>query len=476
MKLPISNKLIKREQERRKATARAFDVSQYLFDKQLKFKQDVKPFKTAVCSRRAGKTIECAADLIDTALKHNDVICIYITLSRNNAKKLIWKELKKINRDFKLGIHFDNTELSATTRNGSVIYVSGAKDATEIEKFRGLPIKKCYIDECQSFRSYLQDLIDDVIAPALMDHAGELCLIGTPGPVPAGYFFECTQSPAWSHHSWTFFDNPFITQKSGMTHLDLLNRELERRGVTVDDPTIQREWFGKWVMDADSLLLRYEATKNHFDSLPPGKYNYIMGIDVGFNDADAIAIVAWNEDSKVTYLVEELVVAKQDLTSLVEQIQAFRKKYEISKMLIDSGGLGKKLAEEMRRRHHIPVHPADKARKMENVAFLNDALRTGRFMARKDSRFAQDTYLVEVDRDKSTPEKIKVKDNFHSDIIDAVLYAFKESPAFAYQPPSVKPTPNTPAWYDAQVSEMEAAAEEFFSAQEQLTRDEDEYL
>lgn len=474
-KLQISNKLIKRELARRQASAASFDINEFLFEAQAKFKLDPAPFKTAVCSRRAGKTVECAADLIDTSLKTAGVVCIYITLSRTNAKKLIWKELKEIARTKGLDVHFDNTELSATFNNNSVIYISGAKDASEIEKFRGLPIKLCYIDECQSFRAYLQTLIDDIIAPALMDHAGSLCLIGTPGPVPAGYFYECTQNKAWSHHSWTFFDNPFIEAKSGMKHVDLLNRELARRGVKIEDASIQREWFGKWALDSDSLLLKYDPSLNHYEDLPPDKYNYILGIDVGFVDADALAVIAWSEKSKVTYLVEEIVSAKQGLTELVDQIKALQKKYDISKMLIDEGGLGKKLAEEMRRRHHLPVHPADKARKMENVAFLNDALRTGRFKAKKDSVFAQDSYMVEIDRDKSTPDKIKVKDNFHSDIVDAVLYAFKDSPAFTFTPAKAKAQPHTKAWYDEQISDMEQAAIDYFTAQEEAEKDPYEY-
>lgn len=467
----ISNKLIQQERAKRAKSSTSFAIEDFLFEPQLKFKLDVAPFKTAVCSRRAGKTVECAADLIDTSLKNSGVVSIYITLSRKNAKKLIWKELKEIARVRKLDIHFDNTELSATFKNNSVIYVSGAKDASEIEKFRGLPIKLCYIDECQSFRAYLQTLIDDIIAPALMDHAGSLCLIGTPGPVPAGYFYDCTQSEAWSHHSWTFFDNPHIEAKSGMKHIDLLNRELKRRGVEASDPSIQREWYGKWVMDSDSLLLHYSTEINHYEELPPAKYSYILGIDIGFEDADALAVIAWSEDSKVTYLVEEVVTNKQGLTELVEQIQLLNTKYNIAKMIIDEGGLGKKLAEEMRRRHHLPVHPAEKQRKMENIAFLNDALRTGKFKARKNSTFAQDSYLVEIDRDKSTPDKIKVKDNFHSDIIDSVLYAFKASPAFAFQAPKPKPAYKSPQWYAEQVSEMEEAAEAFFTAQDEASKD-----
>ncbi len=459
-----------------------FSLGAFLFGKQLSFVEDPHSFKVAVCSRRSGKTVACAAHLIDTALKTSEVVCLYITLSRNNAKKLIWREIKKILHKYNIPAALDQQELSVTFTNGSIIYCSGAKDDSEIEKFRGLPIKLCYIDECQSFREYIRDLVDDIIAPALLDHAGDLCLIGTPGAIPSGYFAEiCGQVPekvfaseAWTNHHWTFFDNPYFPAviSGKYTHHQLLNRELKRRGVTVDDPSIQREWFGKWVLDPDSLWIRYSRERNHFDGgeHPKKNYNYIMGIDLGFNDADAICVLAWSEKDHTTYLVHELVVAKQGLTELVDQIKEISSMYPISKMVIDEGGLGKKLAEEMRRRHGLPVQAADKARKQENVAFLNDALRTGKFKAKADSKFAQDTYLVEIDRSKSRPDKIKLSDKYHSDIIDAVLYAFKESPAYAFTVPKEPPKPGSPQWNTEQQDSLFDDAMKHFQEQADLQR------
>ena len=432
-----------------------FRLETFLFGKQYEFVADSSPFKTAVCSRRSGKTIACAADLIDSAVQNPETIQLYVTLSRNNAKKIIWPEIQKINETYRLHGKPDNTELSLKFPNKSIIYLSGANDKSEIEKFRGLPLKKAYIDECQSFRSHIGDLIDDVLSPALMDYAGSLCLIGTPGPIPAGYFHDCAvTSSTWAHHSWTFWDNPFIATKSGMSHQQLLDRELKRRGVSTSDPSIQREWFGRWVLDSESLLLHYDASKNHYENLPQAQWNYIMGIDLGFNDADALAVLAWSETEPETYLVHELVTRKQALSELCSQMESLQRIYHCSKLLIDEGGLGKKLAEEIRRRFHIPVQAADKARKMENMAFLNDALRSSRFKAKKDSRFAQDSFLVEIDRDKTTPDKIKVKDTFHSDIVDAVLYAFKASPAYTFQVPIPKPKAGSPEWLKEQTDDM----------------------
>ncbi len=463
-----------------------FDLKNFLFDKQLKFVEDHRPFKVAVCSRRAGKTIACAADLIDTAIKNEGVVCLYITLASTNARGLLWPEIVKINNTYKLGGVADLVRLTMTFPNGSYVWCSGAKDAAEIEKFRGYALKKVYIDECQSFRSHLKELIDDVLIPALMDYDGSLCLIGTPGAVPAGYFAEVAGASKrvekentegeedendWARYHWTFFDNPHIALKSKKTHQQVLNRVLKMRGVTIEDPSIQREFFGRWVLDSESLWIKYNEKLNHFTHLPPGKkYHYLLGIDIGFKDSDALAVLAWEDNSKDIYLVEEMVNPKQDITDLVGQIKDIQSRYDITKMIMDEGGLGKKAAEEMRRRHQLPIHPADKARKQENVAFLNDALRTGRFKAKHDSRFSQDSFLVEIDWDKSRPDKLKISDKYHSDIIDAVLYAFKESPAYAYEPPPDRPRPGTKEWAEAQSKEMWEAAQEHFEAQAELER------
>lgn len=125
---------------------------------------------------------------------------------------------------------------------------------------------------------------------------------------------------------------------------------------------------------------------------------------------------------------------------------------------MDTGGLGKKVAEEIRRRFAIPIQAAEKTRKFEFIELLNDALRTGKFFAKRDSRFAQDSYLVEYDWDKSSQDKLVVSDRYHSDIIDATLYAFRESLHWLYEPEIPQPKPATPEWFLRQEEEMLEAA------------------
>jgi hypothetical protein len=458
--------------ELKKRSTKQFVLSDFLFEQQLKFVEDPARFKTAVTTRRSGKTVSCAADLINTAIETPEIVAVYITLTRGVAKRNIWPELKRINRTYKLGAEFNESDLSINFLNGSIIYLSGAADKADIEKFRGLSIKKVYLDECQSFPIYIQELIDEVLAPALMDHAGALILIGTPGPIPAGYFYDCANSTGWSHHFWSFFDNNhFPALRKGYTHQRILQEELDRTGLTLEHPKIQREWFGRWVLDKNSLVYQYSAAKNDYDTLPAHDYVFIMGIDVGYHDADAIAVLAYSEETRKTYLVEELLRPKQNISDLIDQIKQLRDKYAIDKMVIDTGGLGKKIAEELISRHGIAVEAADKTRKVEYIELMNDDLRTGRFMAKKGSQFAQDAMKVEWDFEKSTPEKRKISDRFHSDMCDAVLYCWRVSYSYMHTPKVVAPKWGTPAWANAEEERLEEEAMEFFTKMEENDKD-----
>lgn len=422
---------------------KVFRLEDFLFKEQLALAQDPAKFATAVCSVRAGKTVTCAADLIFTSLAKPGVVCLYITLARASAKRIIWPDLHKINRDYDLGGIPNESDLSLKFPNGSIIYCSGASDAAEIEKFRGLSnVALAYLDESQAFRSHIKELVEEILIKRLYDTNGRLRLIGTPGPIPAGYFYDASQSPKWSHHAWTLHSNPWIERKSGATVAQLIQQDCDRKGVTLDDPSIQRECFGRWVLDTNSLLLEYQAERNHYDALPSGVYTYILGMDFGYEDADAFSVLGWLEGSPNTYLIEELIAEKQTYEQMVGNFDRLYKKYSFSRVVADPGGGGKKLIESLKQRYPIPLNVADKVGKIANYGLLNNALRTSRFFAPKASRFAQDCNLLERDRDKSTPEKTVVKG--HSDAVDAVLYAFRESPAYGYIAPIQKPKLGTP--------------------------------
>lgn len=450
----------------------AFDIRKFCFDQQLALVNDPADFATACTSRRSGKTVASAADLVNTALNRQGIVCLYITLSRSSAKRLIWPELLTINRTYELGAVPNMADLSLTFPNKSVIYCSGAKNKSEIEKFRGLPIALCYIDEAQSFGAFIEELINDVISKALYDYNGRLRVTGTPPPLQNGYFYDICHSPQWSHHKWDMRQNPWIHKKSGKTAMEHIQKDMDRMGVDINNPTIQRECFGQWVTDSNALVFKYNKDVNSFFDLPEinkGSWSYIFGIDIGYEDADAIAVIAFHDHLKESFLVEEVIKTKQGVTDLARQIEELYKKYKPISMVMDAGALGKKIQSEFSRRFSLSIKAAEKTRKFEYIELLNDAMRTRKFFAKETGAFAEDSQKVEWNMDKSSGDKLIVSNRFHSDITDAVLYAFRDSLHFLAEDlvPAIRP--GTEEWIEREKELMEETALQMMEAKKSDT-------
>lgn len=402
-----------------------FTFKEYAFPAQYEaFRSEGARFRTIVTSRRFGKSQGIAGDMLDTCLTEKDITCLYITLTRENVRKILWGDLLKTIEKYKIKCKINQLNLEIHFPNGSRILSGGAKDATECEKYRGLKLRKVYLDEAQSFRTHINILINDILIPALRDLRGSIYLVGTPGPVPVGAFYDYSHNENWVNVVSTAFSNPYLHCPEEGRDLNItLAEERKLRGIDENDPSYQREAFGRWIEDSESLVFKYNEATNDYVSLPQTSMTYIFGIDIGFNDSDAIAVLAYSDRTNEVYIVEEKEGTGQDITTLAEEIKKLQRKYNPVKMVIDAGALGKKIQEELIVRHCLHIEAADKSRKFEYIELLNADLRRGIVRAKRDSLFAQDCKLVTWDR--SNREKLKVSSVYHSDIADAVLYAYR---------------------------------------------------
>jgi len=429
----------------------AFNLERVLFGPQLGFARDPSDHSTAVCSRRAGKTVGCAARLLEGPLRRN-APSLYFTTTRGQAKRNVWGTLLTLNRQHNLGFEPNETDLILKRGGKGMIYLTGADSSKEVEKWRGTGWGEVVGDEAQNLPEYLKGAVEDIIEPALMDHNGRISLIGTPSPVPVGFFYEACTSPMWSHHHWTVFENPHIPNPR-----EYLDKILVRRGLTESDPAIQREFFGRWVNDVDSLVFKFDATKNLYDLLPgdlPTPWKHVIGVDLGFDDSDAIAVLGFNDSTPNLYLRYEDVCPKQTVTQLSGKLRAMVEKFNPTSIVMDTGGLGKKIAEEISARYALPIQAAEKTRKYEYIELLNDALRSDRFFCQRGAKFAHDCMLVEWDLEKSSNDKRVIKDTYHSDITDAVLYAYRESLHWTHRAPAVKLQRGTPEFDKATIDRL----------------------
>lgn len=413
-----------------------FDPSRLCYPEQLAYVRSRAKRKVLRKTRRAGGTVGLAVSFLEEAASPPFANQLYVTSTLKNAKRLIWPTLKKLNTKYNLGGAVNDAEAFMRfprLPNEPIIYLGGAKDSSEIEKIRGYEggLKRAAVDEVQSIRaSILTTLVDDVIEPSLFDYDGALDMVGTPGAVCAGYFYDIDKGESrsgWEHFFLDMRRNPFLQEKSGKSPDQILAELRARRNWTETNATYLREYCGEWVTDADALALHYLRSRNacEWQDAPIPGWRYLLAFDIGYEDADAIAVLGWAPHERKLRLVKEKITRKQGITELGNQLREIWHTFKPWNVIGDLGALGKKIGEELKNRWGIPVEAADKQRKAEHVGLLDDALVTGAFLAPPDSVFAEDCAIVQWDADARVRGRLEFDSSYHSDIIDAVLYGYR---------------------------------------------------
>lgn len=379
---------------------------------------------------------------------------LYVTLTRANAQELIWDYLVELNRDFCLGGEVKLGKLRIEFPNGGVIALAGCNTEREIQKIRGKFWHRVYVDECQSIPDrVLVPLLGPVLAATLLDYGGELWLLGSRPAVRQGRWFEVTEGKLaknYEQHRFDVRDNTFLPQRmAGKSIKEILKQFREDEGWTEADITYRREVLNEDIPDLEALLFNFDDQRNVTTAIPVCEH-FVLGVDQGADDSDAIAVLGWRDDDPNLYLVEEFVREKPksddesaDVTDLVEELLPRIEKYAPRRIVIDQGGGGKKSANEIRNRFGIPVEACEKGDKPGFIKLMNRDLRKGVIRCPPSSRFEEDCRLVRKDPKglmQDVLRELPRKDGgYHSDICDAVLYGWRAARHYLYEPPKEKP-------------------------------------
>jgi hypothetical protein len=109
-----------------------------LFEAQRAVKADAARLITIDGPRRIGKSKLAAVLLLDTALTITRARCLFLALTLDDARDIVWQELKELNDDYALGGVLNEVRLEIYfPANGSRIRLGGAKDRTHAERRRG---------------------------------------------------------------------------------------------------------------------------------------------------------------------------------------------------------------------------------------------------------------------------------------------------------------------------------------------------
>lgn len=450
-----------RELQRRAGPLARLKPEKILFGPQLAFVEDRSHMKVAVCSRRAGKSFSVAYMLLESALRHEREIVPYITLTRESAKNILWPAMYAIDKQIGIGLKFHENTGDIVLPNKARIVLRGCDDQKQIEKLRGPRYPRVVIDEAQAFPGFLEMLIDDVLEPATIDFKGQIIVTGTPNASCRGVFYEMAEGKlqgGWSQHNWTLRDNPHLGDVEGW-----LDRLRKRRGWNEQHPTYLREYCGKWVRDVSGLVYKIDSELNgtwKFEPEYPEAWSYVLGIDLGFNDPTAFAVLAYNDTTGEVVVVESYKEAGLIPSAVAAKVERFMEEYDFVKIVADSGGFGKGYVEEMKASFQIPVFAAEKADKVGFIELMNGDLVSGamKIVRHSNQNLWDEMTLLQWQMDKMDRGKfVEDRKRFHNHICDAVLYAWKECQHHMPEYDVLGPTIGSKAWWDAETARMEQA-------------------
>lgn len=491
------------------------DLLKDSFPEQRSYVLDPASLKVLFCTRRAAKTFSFGLECVWDGLQNAGANYLFLATNRLVAKRIFWKDvLKVIDDKYRVGMRFNETELTATLPNGSVIYIAGAdQNKEELDKLLGGKYKKIGVDEAQSWRHVdLSDLVFRVLKPAVIDWRGSISLMGTPGNHINGYFHRVTKGcragkpgnpndreAGWSLHTWTTYENTSVVD--GVRVCDSFKQEIAglilANARVVETPWFRQMYKGEWVVDVSARCYHgFDRERNAFDALPTyagGRWHFVLGIDLGYNpDPSAFVLGAYHDWDPNLYLVESWKEWKMDITAVAGRIQYYETKVlanfkePIDFLVID--GANKQAVEEMRRRHNLDLNPADKRGKddfielmnsefilrkiLVNLEKCNQGIQNGEDANKKiiqESLALADEYEGLIWDPKTLPghpqwkagTQRKELSSSPNHLCDGALYLWRWAYTYLFSKPKPPPVEGTPEWVQQQVDQMyEADAQE----------------
>jgi len=398
--------------------------------------------KYIIAGRRAGKSINAARVLL-YASSTPDFHAYYINLTFRNAMDQMYDEVLKVAKDCDIKIiKSSQSSGDIILENGSQIHLRGNATVAEQEKFRGFKAGLVIVDEAQSQRG-LKPLIEEIIEPMLMDYEGSMLVLqGTPPRVPDTYFeklyreYRDHPKPDAKSYNWNMLSNPFIPNVD--KELDLI---CERKGVTRDDPIIQREYLGVvGAYDVEARMFNQVAT---YDGIIPESFfeqpiEVVIGVDYGFNDYNSVIGMVFRKDTGKAYVFYEDKFNKATVTEIITSV---RKAVDQGKGLLmknpknrlDDLGIycdtnEKSISYEMIQTYNLPAYNAWKYDKNMALSQLKVDMQKAQILVPKDGVVEDETKRILYKRDKETDAILdEIDDNvFHPDALMALLYASRQ--------------------------------------------------
>lgn len=420
------------------------------FPKQKAFILDHGRLKALFCTRRAAKSYTGGLYIFHEALANPGCNLLFVGLTRMSAKGIVWKDVfKDLDRRLGTNCKFNESELTVTFPNGSIVYVTGIDaDEDEMMKLLGKKYRLVILDEGSMYSVDLNTFVYGVMKPTLADQSGTLCMMGTASNTTRGLFFDVTRGiePGWKLHTWAAYDNPHMEDAWAWEIA-----EIEHDRPLFMATALFRQWYlNEWVIDETALVYKYNPARNDCRELPKlskAGWQYVLGLDLGFNDENAFSVLAFHEELPRLFVVEVLKKSGMDFTDTANEVKRLDKKYSFNFKVVD--GANKQGVAEMNKRHGIGLVRAEKQDKVDFIRLLNDDLVQEALVLLPEAQplkaeMAELVWCTDIAGKILEPRK--ENPNLPNHGCDATLYAWRKCYQYLSERPKPPTKPGTPEW------------------------------
>jgi hypothetical protein len=250
-----------------------------------------------------GKTYASIASLAYHARQPNSK-CMYVAPSYRMSKQIVWDDLKEMLRKVNWLKKVNESELTCTLVNNSIIMLRSADNADSI---RGIGVDYVVIDEAADIS---EEAWTAVIRPTLSDRKGSALIIGS--PKGRNWFFDL-YSNAKQLNDWESWQ--FTTAEGG----NVQPEEIEAAKQDMDERTFQQEYLAQFV--TYSGIIYYAFGDHNIKPLGYTPDNHsIRHVGIDFNVDPGAAVIGY-QTMEGLHIYDEVEIFGTNTQEMVAEIQ-----------------------------------------------------------------------------------------------------------------------------------------------------------
>lgn len=246
-------------------------------------------FRVVNAGRRFGKTVLAVEEIKGVAL-YKEARIVYIAPTIQQARDIMWEQLKKELRPIALKTNESRLELEVSNKDGKHSFIQ-LKGWEAIETLRGQAFDFIVLDEVASMRNFWVGW-NEVLSPTLIDRKGSCMFISTPKGFNHFYDLYNMKEKDKDYESFHFttYDNPNIPVE-----------EVEREKLTKPENTFAQEYLGSFRKSEGLVFKEFRRDVHVYDDKsekqPVNLIKYLAGVDFGYTNPTAVMAIRKGHDN-----------------------------------------------------------------------------------------------------------------------------------------------------------------------------------